>query len=179
MAHERDNMRQDKTVKDGPWFRNPMVWLVIFFPALAVVAGIATIFIAVNTEDGLVVDDYYKKGLQINQVINHDKMAKDLGLSAFVDTNTQTGEVLVSLSSRLPFELKPEISFKLIHRTRSGLDQVTTLSQIGQSADYRGYIKPPVIKGRWFIQISSEDTWRLKQSFSTKNSENILMNITS
>jgi len=172
-------MLQDKSFKDAPWFRHPMVWLVIFFPSLAVVGGIITISIAVKTDDGLVVDDYYKKGLQINHVISHDKMAKDLGLRAFVDTNTRTGEVLVKLSSREPFELKPEITFKLIHRTRSGLDQITTLSQMGQSSEYRGYIKPPVIKGRWFIQISSEDVWRLKQRFTTKNSENILMNITS
>ena len=156
-----------------------MVWMVIFFPSLAVVAGISTIFIAINTEDGLVVDDYYKQGLQINQVIKYDEKARQLGLSAFVDANAKSGEILVSLKADMEFELKDEISFKLIHRTRSGLDQLTTLSRVGSSADYRGYIKPPVIEGRWTIQIVSPDYWRLKQNFTTKDADNILMNITS
>lgn len=170
----------DKTteLKDQRWFRNPMVWLVIFFPSLAVVGGIITIIIAVKTDDGLVVDDYYKKGLEINQVINHDKMARQLGIRAFVDINAQTGEILVSLSAKKELDLTAEISFKLIHRTLAGLDQVTTLSRVNNSPDYRGYIKPPVIEGRWTIQISSGNDWRVKQNFTTKTAEHILMNIT-
>jgi len=172
-------MNKKSDMQSNPWFRNPMVWMVIFFPSLAVVGGIITIIIAVKTDDGLVVDNYYKKGLQINQVIKYDQKAKQLGLSAFVDTNTQTGEILVSLTADAEHELTPEITFRLIHRTRPGLDQLTVLSQIGSSKDYRGYIKPPVIEGRWSIQLISQDNWRLKQNFTTRNAENLLMNITS
>ena len=161
-----------------PWYRNPMVWMVIFFPSLAVVAGIITIFIAANTEDGLVVDDYYKQGLQINQVISHDKMAQQLGLSAFADLNAHSGEVSVKLSSKQALELTEEITFKLIHRTRSGQDQVTVLSRIGDTTEYRGYLKPPIIAGRWSVQILSQDVWRLKQNFTTRSAEHILLNIT-
>ncbi len=156
-----------------------MVWMVIFFPSLAVVGGITTIIIALNTEDGLVVDDYYKQGLQINQVINHDEMARQLGLRAFVDINAKSGQMLVSLSAEGDLKLREEITFKLIHRTRSGQDQITTLSRVKDSADYRGYLKPPIIEGRWTIQISAENEWRLKQNLTTKNAEHILMNITS
>ncbi len=172
-------MNKNTDLKNQPWYKNPMVWMVIFFPSVAVIAGTSTIFIAINTEDGLVVDDYYKQGLQINLVIKHDKKAKELGLRAFVDTNTKTGEVLVSLDAREKLELQKEITFRLIHRTRSGLDQFTTLSQLGTSNDYRGYIKPPVIEGRWTIQILSTGDWRLKQNFTTKDADHILMNITS
>ncbi len=172
-------MNDNIDLKNQPWYKNPMVWMVIFFPSVAVIAGTSTIFIAINTEDGLVVDDYYKQGLQINQVIKYDKKAKELGLRAFVDTNTKTGEILVSLDARGKLELQKEITFRLIHRTRSGLDQFTTLSQVGSSEDYRGYIKPPVIEGRWTIQILSKGYWRLKQNFTTKDADHILMNITS
>ncbi len=174
-------MHTSDELKNKPWFKNPMVWMVIFFPSLAVVGGIITIIIAVKSADGLVVDDYYKQGLQINQVIKFDKKAKELGLSAFVDANSTTGEVLVTLKATSQLQLEKEITFKLVHRTIAGYDQVTTLSQVGNSLspDYRGYIKPPVIEGRWSIQIVSPDNWRLKQSFTTKSADNILMNITS
>lgn len=156
-----------------------MVWLVIFFPSLAVVAGITTIIIAMNTEDSLVVDEYYKQGLAINEVIKYDQQARQLGLRALVDANNQTGEVLVSLSSDGGLRLPGQITFKLVHRTRSGLDQTTVLQQVDNSADYRGYLRPPVIEGRWTIQIIAEQAWRLKQDFNTGSADNILINITS
>ncbi len=164
---------------DKRWFQHPMVWMVIFFPSLAVVGGIITIIIAIKTDDGLVVDDYYKQGLAINQIIQHDKNAKQLGLSAFVDTNAETGQVQVSLSATRQLELDAEITFHLIHRTRSGQDQITVLSRLGNSSEYRGYLKPPIIEGRWTIQITSENGWRLKQDFTTRSAQHILMNITS
>lgn len=172
-------MKQESNLNDQRWFRNPMVWLVIFFPSLAVVAGLITVMIAVKTDDGLVVDDYYKKGLEINQVISHDRKAKELGLRALVNANTKSGELLVSLSSQKTTSWPAEITFKLIHRTLSGQDQITVLSRVGDSSDYRGYLKPPILEGRWTIQILSAEVWRLKQNFTTQSAEHLLINITS
>ncbi|MDJ0834682.1 MAG: FixH family protein [Gammaproteobacteria bacterium] len=172
-------MTDQTELEQKPWFKNPMVWLVIFFPSLAVVAGTITIIIALNTEDGLVVDEYYKQGLAINEVIKYDQQAKQMGLSAFVDANSQTGEILLSLSAETRIQFPAEITFKLIHRTRSGLDQTTVLQRKDDSADYRGYLRPPIIEGRWTVQVIAEEQWRLKQNFTTKSAEHILMNITS
>lgn len=170
---------QNSNFKNQPWFRNPMVWMVIFFPSLAVVGGIITIIIAVKTDDGLVVDDYYKKGLEINQVIKHDQMAQQMGISALVDANSETGELVVKLSSVKAIDLPSQLSFKLVHRTRAGLDQTTTVSRLIDSPEYRGYIKPPVIEGRWTIILSSDDIWRIKKDFTTKQATHILLNFSS
>ena len=53
-----------------PWFREPWVWLLIALPASAVLGGMVTIWIAVDSDDGLVVDDYYKRGLEINKKLD-------------------------------------------------------------------------------------------------------------
>jgi hypothetical protein len=45
-----------------PWYREPWVWLMIAFPMSAVIGGMITIYLAVTTSTGLVVDDYYKRG---------------------------------------------------------------------------------------------------------------------
>lgn len=172
-------MNDSNPLVEQPWYRNPMVWLVISLPSTAVIAGIITVFIAANTEDGLVVDDYYKQGLAINEVINHDRKASELGLSAFVDLNADSGAVLVSLSSDKAFTPPAEISFKLIHRTRSGEDQITTLISVPGGSEYRGFLKPPIIEGRWTIHVQGKDEWRLKQDFTTKEAEHILLNVTS
>lgn len=172
-------MPNPNQVDNQPWYRNPMVWMVISLPATAVVAGLLTVYIAVANQDSLVVDDYYKKGRAINQELSRDQKSTDLGLAAFVDVNAETGEVRVSLSSVESLTLTPEITFKLIHRTLEGSDQVTTLNQVVDKPDYRGYIKPPVIEGRWTIQIIADKSWRLKQNFKTKDAQHILLNITS
>ena len=167
-----------KKIDNQPWYKYPMVWLVIALPTTAVIAGLTTVYIAASTQDGLVVDDYYKKGMEINQELGRDRKASELGLSALVDTNAETGEVLVSLTAKEGYQPTPELTYKLIHRTLSGADQTTTLNKVGDSLDYRGYIKPPVIEGRWTIQIVADKTWRLKQNFTSKNAPHILLNIT-
>jgi len=45
------------------------VWLLISGPAVVVVAGIATAFIAVRGADPVVEADYYRRGLEINKVL--------------------------------------------------------------------------------------------------------------
>ncbi|MGB5604303.1 MAG: FixH family protein, partial [Gammaproteobacteria bacterium] len=65
-----------------PWYTYKIVWLVIAIPAASVFAGMFMIYLAVNTDDGLVVDDYYKEGMAINQSLLRDKTATKLGLSA-------------------------------------------------------------------------------------------------
>ena len=168
----------DNKQQDPRWFKNPMVWLVILFPTTAVVASMITIVIAVNTEDGLVVDNYYKEGLEINQDISADSNAEQLGVSAFVDINTQSGEILLELSSDTPMTIPTSVDFRLIHRTRSGLDQQTTLSRLQDHSNFRGYIKPPIGEGRWTVEVSSANQWRVRQNLTTKTAQNILLNIT-
>lgn len=47
--------REDRNVGPGmPWWRVRMVWLVLSGPAIVIVAGLVTAFIAVNGADPLV-----------------------------------------------------------------------------------------------------------------------------
>jgi len=90
-----------------PWFREPWVWLIIALPASAVFGGIITIWIAVESDDGLVQDDYYKYGMEINKTLDRDKAAVQYELVA---------NLIISEFQR------PRIIF------RSGLRQMINLS---------------------------------------------------
>ena len=59
-----------------PWYRYGHVWLVIAGPAVVVVAGIATAFIAVRGADPVVEADYYRRGLEINKALAAAERAK-------------------------------------------------------------------------------------------------------
>ncbi len=64
------------------WKREPLVWMLIAIPFSAVIMGVVMITLAIQSWSGLVVDDYYKKGKQINRVLARDKFAYELGLAA-------------------------------------------------------------------------------------------------
>ena len=56
--------------------------MVIAIPASAVIAGAVLLVLANATWDGLVADDYYQRGMQINQSLARDSEAARLGLGA-------------------------------------------------------------------------------------------------
>ena len=64
------------------WKTQPYVWMLILIPFSAVVVGMIMLTLAIKSDTGLVVDDYYKKGKQINQVLARDLAASTMGLSA-------------------------------------------------------------------------------------------------
>ena len=63
------------TKKPPPWYRQAWPWFLIAFPAIAVIAGAVTLWLAVSTSDGLVVDDYYKQGLAVQQTMARSQRA--------------------------------------------------------------------------------------------------------
>lgn len=58
------------TTQSRPWWRYGHVWLVIAGPALVVVASFITAYLVVVGQDPVVDEDYYRKGLAINQTLS-------------------------------------------------------------------------------------------------------------
>jgi len=67
---------------DRPWYRQFWPWFLIALPGSVVVAAVATLVIAMRHADDLVVDDYYRTGLAINQTLAREQRAAELGLGA-------------------------------------------------------------------------------------------------
>lgn len=53
----------------APWWKFPLVWMVIAGPAAVVVAGFITLWLAIRTPDPVVAGDYYRQGININQTL--------------------------------------------------------------------------------------------------------------
>ena len=60
-----------------PWWREPMMWLVVGGPAAVILAGIATITLAVSRPDPVVADDYYRRGIEINKTLELERRARE------------------------------------------------------------------------------------------------------
>lgn len=150
--------------KKTNWYQNPYVWLVIAFPLTAVIAGLITIRIAVVSDDGLVTDDYYKKGLEINRVLERDNISKQAGLVATINLDKQSNKVKLLLSANNDFNFPSEIQVSFLNKTRKGFDQ-KLLATYKNNGLYEAEL-PELIRGNWYVQIETDD-WRLVNSLTT------------
>jgi hypothetical protein len=53
----------------APWWKFGHVWLVIAGPALVVVAGFVTLYLALRFPDPVITKDYHRQGLEVNQTL--------------------------------------------------------------------------------------------------------------
>jgi len=144
-------MHQDK-LRAQPWYREPWPWILMAGPATAVVAGLFTAWLAVRSDDGLVMDDYYKAGLGINKTLARSETAARLGIRAEL--------FLVDGRVRARLNVAPggALTLQLAHPTRAGLDQRTKLTLV-EPGVYEGQLRP-LQAGRWLVVLEQGD-WRL------------------
>lgn len=143
-----------------PWYKQFWPWFLMFFPATAVVAGIATIIIAVKSDDGLVNDNYYKAGLAINQTLDRKQKAQALGLTANVNWDKLTQTISLQLSGKIT-TLPARLTMQLAHATRANHDQTVTIFLSPDKKSYTGRINT-VKPGNWIIILEPEEKdWRI------------------
>jgi hypothetical protein len=150
-----------------PWYRQPYVWLLIAFPAISVAAGLTTLFIAIHTDDGLVVDDYYRRGMEINLDLDRDHAATARGLGATVELEPGAPQFRILLAAGAGQAAPANLKVSFLHRTRAGFDQTVNAALLSDSAAASPFIyqaaTPRLIRGHWDVLIESGD-WRLIES---------------
>jgi hypothetical protein len=140
-----------------PWYREPWPWFLMSLPATAVIAGGITIWLAVSSSDGLVVGDYYKEGLAINQTLARDEQARLLGLTARLDV--ANGRIQLTLLGKL--QTPPAmLVLHLTHPTRAGQDHTLRMMHLGAGRYHAAM--PALPNGKWHAQLEDPNgKWRL------------------
>jgi len=139
-----------------PWYREPWPWILMSGPAAVVVAGFATLWLAVSTSDGLVAEDYYKQGLAVNRVFAREDAAERLGLVATVEP--ARGTLRVRLAGRAA---PPALFVRLAHATRAGFDVTLRLAR-GADGSYQAALPPALPAGHWHVAIEDpRREWRV------------------
>ena len=146
-----------------PWYNYPIVWLVIAIPASAVIVGIVLITLSITTFDGLVEDDYYKKGKEINLDLARDDFAFDNEISAKIAIDNETGIVGITLVSNKAYVFPDTLGLAFLHPTQSNQDRKLLLER-GPDGRFFANLKRPLKDGRWYVRVS-EKNWRLQKKF--------------
>jgi len=82
------------------WWKYGYLWLVIAGPVVVVIASFVTLFIALMTPDPLVVDDYYRQGIEINKTL--DRGGVRLVPAVDARNHAATGTVPTAKTARQP-----------------------------------------------------------------------------
>ena len=137
-----------------PWYRERWPWILMSGPATVIVAGLATAWIAYATSDGLVAEDYYKRGLAVNAVLGREQAAVRLGVAAQFERSG--GRIRVRLTGAAPDAL----FLQFAHATRAGHDLRLQLAPAGAGL-YEAAL-PPLAPGRWRLILEDpRGEWRI------------------
>lgn len=164
-------MRREDGKSTHP-LREPLVWLVVLIPLSAVLMGVVTIVLSIASFDGLVADDYYRRGLEINRTLARDDAAANLALSARLELDPALGTIALELAGNEHFAPPPALDLRLFHATRSGFDRHVVLRASGASRHYRGD-GLALAPGHWYVQLDA-DEWRLTGSLDAPRERRVL-----
>lgn len=142
---------------ERPWYREPAPWLLMSGPALVIVAGAITMWLAASRPDRLVADDYYKRGLLVERRIARDEAAANLGLVATLTWDASRSWLTLRLSGVSETQAVPNLLLR--HVARKELDRRVALSPIGPAVFAAPLDELPA--GLWDTVIETEQ-WRME-----------------
>jgi hypothetical protein len=140
--------------------QEPWVWLVVGIPALTVVAGLFTWWIAAQRVDSDVADQHYKRGLAINRVLEREQAAQQAGIGADLEFGPD-GQLVLRLHTLAGVAHPEALQMLLTHPVdaRRDLRLALIMSPDGR---YRASLNEAAreFAGQWGITIEGPG-WRI------------------
>ncbi len=154
-----------------PWYRQFWPWFIIALPASAVIAGLFTLSLALRYQDAVVVDDYYKEGLGINQQMDKLQQAAALDLQILARYTARNGQLqLQPMTGPAPDELL----LTLTHPTLAAFDLQRKLPREADGS-YRIELQNTG-SGRWHIILEPNNgEWRLSDRITLSQDTQVLL----
>ncbi len=141
-----------------PWYRQPWLWFVASWPIAAIVAGTITIYIAFSGADGLVADDYYKRGMAINRELTRDRAASTLALRADGRHDPDRETLTIALSASDAVRWPPALTLRIIHPTHAQGDRQVALAATGNGVYVANLASMTGPKRRLIVE---SEAWRV------------------
>jgi len=144
---------------EGPWYKEFWLWFILTPLFIVFIAGFNMLYLAIVTNDGVVVDNFYKDGKGIIVRHEEDTSARDRKLRA--NLHWANDHLTVQLSGNL-VPLPEVLELLIIFPTAQAHDVIVKLAHQGLG-EYRGSLNSD-IKGYRQLQLQPIDSninWRL------------------
>ena len=153
-----------------PWYRQGWPWALISLPASAVIGGIITLVLAIQSPNALVVDDYYKQGLAINQQKHRLAAADSMALTGLLRYDGKQIQLELGGSQPLADET---LLLQVIHSTRAELDRSLLLQRKG---GYYSAELEELVPGSWYLRLQPHNqAWEIRTRVISEGSFQTLL----
>jgi hypothetical protein len=150
----------DSPVPADQFRSNPVFWVMWLLPAAAVVAGLATLVIALRHADPALPAAYHWEGEHLDQDFAQQRLAASHGIE--VDLDTAGGQCSATL--RQAPDDPASLTLMFTHSSDAGLDRVVLLRRT-QPGQYRGACAP-LPAGRWRVALEdAAGAWAIRARF--------------
>ncbi|MFT4940031.1 MAG: hypothetical protein ACI88A_003082 [Paraglaciecola sp.] len=151
------------------WYKQFWPWFLIALPVISMIVSLNMLRFALNGEDSLVVDEYYKQGKAININLQKIEMAKKLNIKAQMRINDNSVELHFT-------DGKPgsaaALNLVFYHATQKHKDTTFTLIK-DASETYRALIDTD-LTGKWQVSLQPHDElWKIQQTISLPQKQSI------
>ena len=136
---------------DSPFRANPVFWIMCLLPAAAVVAGLATLFIALRSADRALPASYHWEGESLDRDFARARNAAAHGIEVSFAVQPAAGRCSATL--RHAPDDPGALTLLFANGADAGLDRVILLRREA-AGRYSGDCAPPPV-GRW--RVSLED----------------------
>src|SRR5690554_2421392 len=155
-----------------PFYKEPMVLLLVIPPFAAVIWGMVMLTLAFNGKDSLVSDSYYKEEVSYTENEVLVKNARAVGAAAEVTFNEDGVELILNGE----FTIEPHsLQLQLIHPTLEERDLVVFMQRIGPS-QYAGVLEESLTDRRHIWLASLEQQWRIKTTDTVGTGKVVVIN---
>jgi hypothetical protein len=135
---------------------NPVLWLVIALPLIAVVASLASLALAVTRGDPELPKDYHWEGAALDKDQQRLATAARQGIGATISYESNTQRCVVALHGVAPAQLRLD----LVHPTDPRADRRLTLARMGEryEAECAG-----LAAAHWWLEVTDDSgRWMLR-----------------
>jgi hypothetical protein len=168
MNHASTNPATVARTAVAPWYRHPIVWLIIAIPGAAVVMGMVLLTLAIRVPESVVRDDYYQAGRAINIDLRATHRAAELGITATLLGSPEDGW-LMDVRQRHGIPANGVIEGLLAHPTQAAKDVEFSLDRTARG--WSGVIEPTA--GRHVLSLrSTNDDWLLRKEVLLEAADN-------
>ena len=156
-----------------PCYRQFWPWFIMALPASAVVAGLATLWIAMQTTDSLVIASEDGVRSAADRQIAAQRFASERGLTALVEIDNETRVVSAVVRAQALDELPATLDLELSHPAFANLDQNITLNKAMDNAEgnpvWVGHLVT-IPDGRYYAVLKSGEDWRVSAEWRGETS---------
>jgi uncharacterized protein len=141
---------------------NPVLWIAVALPAIAIAASFLTLGVAVRHPDNELPEQYHWEGMKLDRDFERSARAATLGVRAELREFGRSGRCHLRLE--IAGTAPPELQVRLIHATQPSLDRDVRLQRNAASSLYEGECHS-MPQGHWRIELTDRNgDWSIRQN---------------